>query len=98
MNIDPKRLIRAIQESRTVPITVDTIEEAVARGTFRFAPPLIERSPEPRALYLEWRAFQYVFEEIANPTTFPALPDAPDEHDVAMFRRYGDAAEELAAS
>lgn len=95
---DPESLMKARHERNTVPITSFSVEEAVANGTFRFAPPLIERSPQPKMLYQEWRAFQWVFEDIADPATFPPLPAAPAANDLRIFRRYVDAAEELAES
>jgi hypothetical protein len=96
--IDPAKLLQARSEGRTVPITSFSVEEAVNNGTFRFAPPLIERSPRPTDLYLMWRAFQFVFDEIADPRSFPAMPQTPPNDDLAVFRRYVAAAEELAES
>jgi hypothetical protein len=96
--IDPQRLLQARSEGRTVPIRSFSVEEAVGNGTFRFAPPLIERSPRPADLYLMWRAFQFVFEDIADPSAFPALPGVPEAEDLATFRRYIAAAEDLAES
>jgi hypothetical protein len=95
---DLEGAMTARREGRSIPITTYTVEEAVSRGIFRFAPPLIERSPRSEALYTEWRAFQYVFDDIADPRTFPPLPSAPPADDLAIFRRYIEAAEELAKS
>jgi hypothetical protein len=81
-----------------VPITDDTVEEAVAHSTFRWAPVLIERSPRPKALYLPWRSFLEVFDEIDDPRNFPPLPSEPPDEDIAVFRRYITAAEDLAES
>jgi hypothetical protein len=96
--IDPAQLMQARAERRTVPITTFSVEEAVTNGTFRFAPPLIERSPRPTQLYLDWRAFQFVFEDIADPRSFPALPKTASSDDLTVFRRYIAAAEDLAES
>lgn len=82
----------------TVPITSFSVEEAVQNGTFRWAPVLIERSPRPTALYLMWRSFQFVFDEIDDPRSFPPLPAPPTVEDMTVFRRYIVAAEELAES
>jgi hypothetical protein len=95
---DLESAMKARREGRSVPITSFSVEEAVQRGIFRFAPPLIERSPEPKMLYQEWRAFQWVFEDIPDPRTFPSLPRTPPAEDIRIFRRYIDAAEELAES
>lgn len=67
-------------------------------GIFRFAPPLIERSPRPKTLYLMWRAFQHVFADIAVPRSFPPLSEEPDVRELMLYRRYVAAAEELAES
>jgi hypothetical protein len=96
--IDPQKLLQARSEGRTVPITSYSVEEAVENGTFRFAPPLIERSPRPKELYLMSRAFQFVFDDVADPHSFPTLPETPPADDLAIFRRYAAAAEELAES
>lgn len=81
-----------------VPITSFSVEEAVENGTFRWAPPLIERSPRPKSLYLMWRSFQEVFDQIADPALFPPLPQPLPEEDLVICRRYITAAEELAES
>ncbi len=81
-----------------VPITDDTVEEAVAHGTFRWAPVLIERSPDPKALYLSWRSFMEVFDQIDDPRNFPPLPAEPPEEEADIYLRYIAAAEELAQS
>jgi hypothetical protein len=81
-----------------VPITDDTVEEAVANGTFRWAPVLIERSPRPKSLYLSWRSFLEVFDQIDDPRSFPPLPMKPADEDANAFRRYVTAAERLAES
>src|SRR5690348_9508850 len=96
--IDPQGLMEATAEGRTVPITSFSVEEAVSNGTFRFAPPLIERSPRPTDLYLMWRSFQFVFEGILDPGLFPRLPGTPAPDDMRVLRRYIAAAEELAES
>ena len=95
---DPAAHIQAKREGRTVEITSFTVEEAVANGTFRWAPPLIDRSPRPNVLYLVWRGFQFVFDDIGDPATFPPIQDplSPDALDIC--RRYIDAAEDLAES
>lgn len=79
-------------------ITAFSVEENVKAGVFRFAPPLIDRSPDPKALYLMSRAFQVVFDDIADPRAFPPLPAPHAEGDLAIYRRYIEAAEELAES
>jgi hypothetical protein len=83
---------------RTVPITTFSVEEAVANGTFRWKPPLIELSPEPKSLYLKWRAFQIVFDQITDPAQFPPIQDSIAEDDLAVCRRHVAAAAELAES
>jgi hypothetical protein len=82
----------------TVPITSFSVDEAVQNGTFRWGPVLIDRSPRPEALYLMWRSFQVVFDQIADRHSFPPLPDAPADEDLVICRRYIAAAEELAES
>jgi hypothetical protein len=83
---------------RWVSITEFSVEENVRDGVFRFAPPLIERSPRPKTLYLMWRAFQVVFADIADPRSFPPLSESPSPADLALYVRYVSAAEELAES
>jgi hypothetical protein len=82
----------------TVPITPFSVEEAMENGIFRWPPPLIDRSPRPEALYLMWRSFQTVFDQIDDPGLFPALPQAPPAEGLPIFRRHIAAAEELAES
>jgi len=79
-------------------ITAFSVEENLKAGVFRFAPPLIDRAPDPKALYLMARAFQFVFDDIADPRAFPPLPAPHPEADLAIYRRYIEAAEELAES
>ena len=97
-DLDPAAYARAEGEGDLVEITTFTVDEAVQNGTFRWRPPLIERSPRPKALYLVWRGFQWVFEEIEDPATFPPVQDPLSSEDVATCRRYVAAAEELAES
>src|SRR5437016_1409149 len=75
-----------------------SVDELVQGGVFRFTPPLIERSPRPKALYLWWRAFQLVFEDIPDPRQFKPLSGVPGSSELAAFRRYIQAAEDLAES
>ncbi|HZO97028.1 MAG TPA: hypothetical protein VFB42_06615 [Gaiellaceae bacterium] len=82
----------------SVPITSFSVEEAVKNGTFRWEPVLVNRSPRPKALYLMWRSFQYVFDQIDDPRSFPPLPAKPSSEEQDIFRRYISAAEELAES
>lgn len=82
----------------TASITDFTVEENVADGVFRWAPPLIERSPRPKALYLNWRALQVVFPDLADPRSFALLPTWPSDDDRELYDRYIAAAEELAES
>jgi hypothetical protein len=96
--IDAQKLMQARSEGRTVPITSYSVEEAVANGTFRFAPPLIDRSPRPKALYVVWRAFQFVFDEIDDPATFPPIQVPLPDDALDICRRYVAAAEDLAES
>jgi hypothetical protein len=96
---DVETMVKARKEGTAAGAITDlSVDDAVKQGIFRFAPPLIERSPRPKALYLEWRAFQYVFEDIADPRTFPRLPETPSAADLRIFRRYIESAEELAES
>ena len=88
----------ARREGNVVPITSFSVEEAVENGTFRWEPVLIDRSPDPKMLYLMWRAFQLVFDQIGDPRTFPRLPQEPSGEDMVTFRRYLSAAEDLAES
>ena len=94
---DPERVPKARGDGSTIPITSFSVEQAVENGTFRWEPVLIDRSPRPKALYLMWRAFQYVFDDIDDPRAFRPLSDAPTE-DLTIFRGYIDAAEQLAES
>src|SRR5438046_4068950 len=95
---DPAAYRQAKREGRLVDITTFSVEEAVQNGTFRWEPPLIERSPRPKALYLVWRSFQLVFDDIDDPATFPPIQDPMPSDAVAVCRRYVEAAEELAES
>ena len=95
---DPAAYARAKRDGRVVDIASFTVEEAVGNGTFRWRPPLIERSPRPKALYLVWRAFEWVFDEIDDPATFPPIQDSLAWDDVEVCSRYVAAAEELAES
>lgn len=79
-------------------ITDFSVEQLVSGGVFRFPPPLIDRSPRPKALYLMWRAFQLDFPDIADPRSFPPLPVTPEPDELMLFQRYIAAAEELAES
>jgi len=96
--LDTEAMMKAREGGTFAPITDLSVEEAVREGIFRFAPPLIDRSPHPKMLYLEWRAFQYIFDDIEDPRAFPRLPSEPPADDLAMFCRYIAAAEELAES
>ena len=68
--------------------------------SLQFEPPLGEHSPHPETFAFNWTLLQYVFPEINDPRAFPPLPPAleHDEADLAMYRRYFVAAEELAES
>jgi hypothetical protein len=70
------------------PITSFSVEEAAENGTFRWAPVLIEHSPRPTALYLMWRSFQFVVDQLDDPRLFPPLPSAPTDEEMTVFRRY----------
>lgn len=95
---DLEAMMKAREDGTFTPITDLSVEAAVREGIFRFAPPLIERSPRPKDLYLMWRLFQVVFVDIADPQRFPRLPIAPLGEDMRIFRRYIEAAEDLAES
>jgi hypothetical protein len=96
--LGPEAYRQAKQEGRLGHITDFDVEEAVRNGTFRWAPPLIERSPRPKTLYLVWRSFQIVFDDIDDPATFPPIQDALAPGGITVCRRYIEAAEELSES
>ena len=89
---------RRSPSQKAARITDYTVAENVEDGIFRWSPPLIEKSPRPKALYLNWRAFHVVFPDIPDPRSFPLLPTWPSHPDVGLYERYIGAAEELAES